>query len=318
MPAPASLSAIPLSLSAIPLIPSTAVAATSSFQPVYSGTLAPTLPPITTYGAVPSVGSADPKPKAVPFKVASSIVPIPAKLVKRIQALEFVDMRELLPDNIALAERLAALPPGLAPPKPPGEREIRGDRALVTWLSSFATYVAIVAQAHPERVGDMLAYMRLIAREASKFGGTGWLTYDAVFRRNREGSSAPWNVIDASLHQVYVANQQEKVAVPCKHCQEVDHSDAECAVAAILPKPLSPPAGSLPSQRADRSTMGKGKRPAPYSRQRPVCTSWNAGNCRFPGKCAYAHVCANCYGSHPAVACRDRTLPVATPTNPAK
>ena len=206
-------------------------------------------------------------------------------------------MRELLPDNIALAERLAALPPGLAPPKPPGEREIRGDRALVTWLSSFATYVAIVAQAHPECVGDMLAYMRLIAREASKFGGTGWLTYDAVFRRNREGSSAPWNVIDALLHQVYVANQQEKVAVPCKHCQEVDHSDAECAVAAILPKPLSPPAGSLPSQRADRSTMGKGKRPAPYSRQRPVCTSWNAGNCRFPGKCAYAHVCANCYGS---------------------
>jgi hypothetical protein len=72
----------------------------------------------------------------------------------------------------------------------------------VTWLSSFATYVAIVAQAHPERVGDMLAYMRLIAREASKFGGTGWLTYDTVFRRNREGSSAPWNVIDASLHQV--------------------------------------------------------------------------------------------------------------------
>ena len=132
VPAPASLAAIPLSLSAIPLIPSTAVAATSSFQPVYSGALAPTLPPITTYGAVASVSSTDPKPKAVPFKVASNIVPIPAKLVKRIQALEFVDMRELLLDNIALAERLAALPPGLAPPKPPGEREIRGDRALVT------------------------------------------------------------------------------------------------------------------------------------------------------------------------------------------
>ena len=32
-------------------------------------------------------------------------------------------MRELLPDNIALTERLAALPQGLAPPKPPGERD---------------------------------------------------------------------------------------------------------------------------------------------------------------------------------------------------
>ena len=43
-------------------------------------------------------------------------------------------MRELLPDNIALAERLATLPLGLAPPKPPGERDIGGDRALATWV----------------------------------------------------------------------------------------------------------------------------------------------------------------------------------------
>jgi hypothetical protein len=72
--------------------------------------------PITTYGAVPSVGSADPKPKAVPFKVASSIVPIPAKLVKRIQALEFVDTRELLPDNIALAGSPSSRPLQLMSP----------------------------------------------------------------------------------------------------------------------------------------------------------------------------------------------------------
>ena len=96
-------------------------------------------------------------------------------------------MRELLPDNLALTERLAALPQGLAPPKPPGEREITGDKALLTWVSSFATYVAIVAEAHPSRVGDMLAYLRLIVREAGKFGGNGWLTYDSVFRRNHEG-----------------------------------------------------------------------------------------------------------------------------------
>ena len=77
-------------------------------------------------------------------------------------------------------------------------------------MSSFATYVAIVAEAHPGRVGDMLAYLRLIVREASKFGGNGWLTYDAVFRRNQVGLSTPWNYIDASLHQVFIANQQGK------------------------------------------------------------------------------------------------------------
>jgi hypothetical protein len=121
--------------------------------------------------------------------------------VKRIQASEYVAMRNLLPDNIALA----ALPSGLAPPRPPGEREIGGDQALLTWVSSFATYVAIVAEAYPKRVGDMLAYLRLIVREAGKFGGNGWLIHDSAFRRNREGLSTPWNVLDASLHQVYIA-----------------------------------------------------------------------------------------------------------------
>ena len=75
-----------------------------------------------------------PESQATALKVANSIAPIPAKLVKKIQALEFVDMRELLPDNIALTERLEALPSGLA---------------LVTWVSSFATYIAIIAEAHP-------------------------------------------------------------------------------------------------------------------------------------------------------------------------
>lgn len=250
----------------------------------------------------------DPKPKPTPYKVANSIVPIPAKLVKRIQALEYVDMRELLPDNIALSERLAALPPGLAPPKPPGEREIGGERALVTWVSSFATYVAIVAEAHPERVADMLAYMRLIIREASKFGGMGWLTYDAVFRRNQEGLSQPWNGLDASLHQVFIANQRGRIAIPCEHCHEIDHPASKCAVSSLLPQGWGRPAHRSPSPTHDRS-FTRGKRPTPYPRQRPICTSWNAGNCKFPGKCTYAHVCTYCYGGHPASSCREPAHP---------
>ena len=171
----------------------------------------------TSQPALTPKGPTGYKPKPHPFKVANTIAPIPARLVQLIQALEYVEM---LPDNIALAERLAALPPGLAPRKPPGEREIGGDRALATWVWSFATYVAIVATAYPERVGDMLAYLHLVVREASTFG---WLTYDAVFRRNQEGSSAPWNSLDTALHQVYIAGNASKVVTPCRHCHEVDH-----------------------------------------------------------------------------------------------
>ena len=142
----------------------------------------------TSQPALTPKGPTGYKPKPHPFKVANTIAPIPARLVQLIQALEYVEMRELLPDNIALAERLVALPQGLAPHKPPGEREIGRDRALATWVSLFATYVAIVATAHSERVGDMLAYLHLVVWEASKFGGDGWLTYDAV-------SSQPGRVV---------------------------------------------------------------------------------------------------------------------------
>ena len=88
-------------------------------------------------------------------------------------------MRDLLPDNIALAERLEALPSHRTPTSSPETREVG---ALATWVTAFATYIVIVAVAHPGRVRDMLAYMRLVVREAQKFGGTGWLTYDQVFR----------------------------------------------------------------------------------------------------------------------------------------
>ena len=165
----------------------------------------------------------------------------------------------------------------VAPSKPPGEREIGGDQALLTWVSSFATYVAVVAEVHPKRVGDMLAYMRLIVREASKFGGNGWLTYDSVFRRNQEGLSTPWN---ASLHQVYIANQGVKVATPCKHCHEVDHVAADCAITAVLPQvtnTTSSVANTVPPTSTPERGSSKGKRSFPYTRQRPICTSWNGG-----------------------------------------
>ena len=101
------------------------------------------------------------------FSLASSFPPNPAELVKKIQGLEFIEMRELLPDNIALSERLEALPVAARNSNTPQ----RGVASVNIWTCAFATYVAIVSQAHPNRVRDMLVYMRLIVREAQKYEG---------------------------------------------------------------------------------------------------------------------------------------------------
>ena len=181
-----------------------------------------------------TVAGSDPKH----FRMASSLPPVPAKLVRHIQAGEFVEMRDLLPDNLALAERLEALParPG-QPSKASEQREIG---SLVTWVSCFATYVAIVSEVHPEHVVDMLAYLRLVVREANRYGGNGWLTYDAVFRRNQQGETRPWNFLDSSLHTAYIAGQGSGVRVPCKFCNEADHAPGDCALASLAPATKQP------------------------------------------------------------------------------
>ena len=237
-----------------------------------SGATAPTA---TTWSAAttpkPAV-SPSPSSQPLPFRMASSLPPVPPKLVRKIQALEFVEMRELLPDNLALIERLEALPVRMGQSaRSPEQREIA---SLHTWTSSFATYVAVLSQAHPARVVDMLAYMRLIIREAHKHGGMGWLTYDAVFRRNQQGMDTPWNVIDPSLHTAYIAGQNRQPITPCRHCHETDHGADDCALAPIIP-------ATRPPQREKMAAIPpvfrSNKRPAMNPaglRAKRVCISW--------------------------------------------
>ena len=257
---------LPTSLHDIPLFPATkGKGAALSLPPptVGTGTSRPSTVWSLSEGLAPP---AHPSPD-LPFKLASSFPPIPAKLVRRVQALEFVEMRELLPDNIALAERMESLPSRAQAAKDAETREIT---AFPTWVAAFTTYIAIVAEAHPSRVKDMCAYMRLLTREALKYGGRGWATYDAVFRRNRAGTDTPWDQLDPSLHIAYIISQADTPLAPCTSCNEVDHRMEDCALASVQPKLKAP----SPSVR-DWSRPYP-RRPA----QRPIpriCISWNKG-----------------------------------------
>ena len=190
-------------------------------------------------------------------------------------------MRELLPDNLVLAEHMETLPA-----KTPEQREVG---SLLTWVSSFATYIAVVAQAHPDRVPDMLAYLRLIIREARKYGGNGWLTYDMVFRHNHERKSDPWNYIDPSLHTAYIGGQGLPPLTPCRYCNEVDHRSEDCAIAPTLTPTKTPTFREPDRSQSFRSTKcpPSSSQGASGLPQKRICISWNKGRCLFPGACSY-------------------------------
>ena len=104
--------------------------------------------------------------------------PIPQSIVQRVQSGQFVEMRDLLAD-IALMGQLSSLHGTL--PLPP--TTIQGTRlrevlSLASWMYCFVAYVAI--RTPGDLTCRMLAYARLIIREALRHGGTGWAEYDRV------------------------------------------------------------------------------------------------------------------------------------------
>ena len=104
---------------------------------------------------------------------------IPAKLVKRILKGDFVDMAELLKDNIeAERRRLAVVEGGTGTPNP--RREISN---LLGWLFCYSLFAAIVCKRYPEKAKEMWAYQATIIAESRRCGGNGWHLYDTAFRQ---------------------------------------------------------------------------------------------------------------------------------------
>ena len=140
-------------------------------------------------------------PTAKPFILSEVLPPVPAKIVTRILRGEFIDMAELLRDNLEAQHRGALQD---VPSSTGVSRSRREVPDLLSWVQCFGIYTAVVASAFPERVHKLLAYQTLIIREARRCGGKGWLAYDSFFRQqlNPYLSHPPswrWGLLAAEL-----------------------------------------------------------------------------------------------------------------------
>ena len=104
--------------------------------------------------------------------------PIPYRPVQQIRLGEFIEMRDLhlhsqlegLHGQMTFSATPAAFHPRL--------REVP---SLNSWMYCFATYMAVLTT--DARTRELLAYCRLIIREATSHTGNGWQEYDRTFRR---------------------------------------------------------------------------------------------------------------------------------------
>jgi len=109
--------------------------------------------------------------------ISPAAAPFPKKLVDKVKSGQFVEMKELLVDNIALMRQLEAMHGTSNLPQFDANRlQLREVSSLTTWCYCFLGYMAIHTADPTTR--DQLAYARLIIREAQRHGGKGWLDYD--------------------------------------------------------------------------------------------------------------------------------------------
>ena len=232
--------------------------------------------------------------------LSSALQPVPARLVCRIRAGEFIEMRDLLTDNLSLHDQLEAVQGPLLNAVTAGalRPRLREVPSLISWVSCFTTYVAVRTQDSFTR--DMLTYCRLVIREALMHGGQGWQEYDRNFRSQAAiDRSLRWSSLLPDLQASTTLGQRTTTGVHCSLCRGVDHVATQCALG-FMQQPLTP----QPAVGVTSSTMSGGSRRPGQPRSRPICNLWNAGRCIYPGTCSFRHVCATCYQRHQAMDCQ--------------
>ena len=100
----------------------------------------------------------------LPFIVGKGLPAVTAKLVAKIQRGEYVDLAELLKDNIE-AERRRTPQEGLQGGQI-GRSSWKEVPDILSWLQCFDTYACVFCKAFPEKRKELWAYQTFLIRES--------------------------------------------------------------------------------------------------------------------------------------------------------
>ena len=177
------------------------------------------------------------------LSIGAGLPPVPRKLVNRIQAGEFVDMAELLPDRMGI--NTAPLFDEEKDYKQPTKTKWRQVTNILEWVQCYSIYVAVLTAKHPHRIQDLMGYQALIVEACLEYGSETWLGYNRRFRQLAAASpDTTWAKIDPTLWNMAFTGQAK--ARRCKFCFSLTHPSEDCNWAPI---PCTAAVAVLPTQR---------------------------------------------------------------------
>ena len=113
-----------------------------------------------------------------PVTIGEGLLPIPGKLVKKIESGLYVELGELLPDYLNAINAMG----DIADAPRAYEPVTRPTLSIIEWVQSFGIYTAILSKSKPHQVADLLGYQTLILQAHQEFQGDFWLWYDRTFK----------------------------------------------------------------------------------------------------------------------------------------
>ena len=235
--------------------------------------------------------------------VGEGLPPVPEKLAARIRRGEFVEMCELLPEYWLAKEE-----DGVVKAEKQRPRRVLD---ISTWVQSFTIYVSVRAAHDPALIPELMAYMYTIVRASQDFGGTSWVNYDTVFRRQAAATGmTAWSRVNGTLHHICF-NGPRRQALRCDLCLAATHRTEDCVLgdpeqdSLSRLRTLEAMVRSLTSRQTTNHPQASVNNPQapPIRPSGEVCRAWNRQECHFR-RCRHTHICSNCGGNHPAVLCR--------------
>ena len=245
-------------------------------------------------GVAPSVDAVDGNSFGAVARALAQAVPPPMSpdfaledglsVSGKMEAGQYVELAELLPDNLELLKREVG---PFFEWMPHLRSQLRSIPSVLSWACCFSTYAIVRCAADPSRAASLLSYMRLILQEAAKLGSEGWLTYDTHFRKlAATRPDMDWATPHQGIYaQTFVALGSN--APLCRLCLDTDHVKANC---------------SLRDASTDRNVARDASPEGACTKPRPICRGFNEGSCQFPN-CSYRNVCNVCLRPHWAKHC---------------
>ena len=186
-------------------------AVVSSLSPVPSSTF----PPLSLGGSLGATTfSSTPPTLGSDFPVGPGYSPIPHKLVVKITGGQFIELADLLSDNIKAQDTQpqAYLEGKLLVEKKKRVVEITD---IVTWVEAFSIFCLVLCNSFPSRWLDLHKYKLLIIQTAKRFRDRSWLNYDIAYRKEAAASgSTDGSRMNADLYNFHTRSPSASTSLP--------------------------------------------------------------------------------------------------------